>query len=204
MPPQAADRHNLLRPETVESLFYLYRLTGDHKYQDWGWEILRSFNTYMRVSPRRVPRASPSPPRGCTGRPCPAVRARGSGHPSVLSGGQLCREGPCGGPSRTERVSAGSSMWLGQRVSTQQVGDLWATTPQAGGPNPHHPLLCSGPTTPCYAQGTLPTLAWLQHDLRPVAPEVDSTPLGWPWGLCEARTGFGGGTWHLVTEGNHG
>lgn len=46
---KAADRHNLLRPETVESLFYLYRLTGDHKYQDWGWEILRSFNTYTRV-----------------------------------------------------------------------------------------------------------------------------------------------------------
>uniref|UniRef100_A0A452EVA9 alpha-1,2-Mannosidase n=1 Tax=Capra hircus TaxID=9925 RepID=A0A452EVA9_CAPHI len=48
-PPQAADRHNLLRPETVESLFYLHRLTGDRKYQDWGWEILRSFNTYTRV-----------------------------------------------------------------------------------------------------------------------------------------------------------
>ncbi|XP_008574715.1 PREDICTED: endoplasmic reticulum mannosyl-oligosaccharide 1,2-alpha-mannosidase [Galeopterus variegatus] len=44
-----ADRHNLLRPETVESLFYLYRLTGDHKYQDWGWEILQSFNTFTRV-----------------------------------------------------------------------------------------------------------------------------------------------------------
>uniref|UniRef100_A0A8C0SEZ2 alpha-1,2-Mannosidase n=1 Tax=Canis lupus familiaris TaxID=9615 RepID=A0A8C0SEZ2_CANLF len=44
-----ADRHNLLRPETVESLFYLYRLTGDRKYQDWGWEILQSFNTYTRV-----------------------------------------------------------------------------------------------------------------------------------------------------------
>ncbi|XP_070286344.1 endoplasmic reticulum mannosyl-oligosaccharide 1,2-alpha-mannosidase isoform X2 [Myotis yumanensis] len=44
-----ADRHNLLRPETVESLFYLYRLTGDRTYQDWGWEILQSFNTYTRV-----------------------------------------------------------------------------------------------------------------------------------------------------------
>ena len=55
MPPQAADRHNLLRPETVESLFYLHRLTGDRKYQDWGWEILRSFNTYTRVSPCRAP-----------------------------------------------------------------------------------------------------------------------------------------------------
>ncbi|MXQ97898.1 hypothetical protein E5288_WYG003973 [Bos mutus] len=46
---KAADRHNLLRPETVESLFYLYRLTGNRKYQDWGWEILHSFNTYTRV-----------------------------------------------------------------------------------------------------------------------------------------------------------
>jgi len=27
-----ADRHNLLRPETVESLFILYRITEDPKY----------------------------------------------------------------------------------------------------------------------------------------------------------------------------
>uniref|UniRef100_A0A670YKT9 alpha-1,2-Mannosidase n=1 Tax=Pseudonaja textilis TaxID=8673 RepID=A0A670YKT9_PSETE len=46
---KTADRHNLLRPETVESLFYLYRFTGDKKYQDWGWEILQSFNQYTRV-----------------------------------------------------------------------------------------------------------------------------------------------------------
>uniref|UniRef100_A0A2K6E7W3 alpha-1,2-Mannosidase n=1 Tax=Macaca nemestrina TaxID=9545 RepID=A0A2K6E7W3_MACNE len=45
-----ADRHNLLRPETVESLFYLYRVTGDRKYQDWGWEILQSFSRFTRVS----------------------------------------------------------------------------------------------------------------------------------------------------------
>lgn len=49
-PAQPADRHNLLRPETVESLFYLHRLTGERKYQDWGWEILQSFNKYTRVS----------------------------------------------------------------------------------------------------------------------------------------------------------
>ncbi|XP_045326330.1 endoplasmic reticulum mannosyl-oligosaccharide 1,2-alpha-mannosidase-like isoform X5 [Leopardus geoffroyi] len=48
-PAQPADRHNLLRPETVESLFYLHRLTGERKYQDWGWEILQSFNKYTRV-----------------------------------------------------------------------------------------------------------------------------------------------------------
>ncbi|XP_007475475.1 endoplasmic reticulum mannosyl-oligosaccharide 1,2-alpha-mannosidase isoform X2 [Monodelphis domestica] len=44
-----SDRHNLLRPETIESLFYLYRFTGDKKYQDWGWEILQNFNKYTRV-----------------------------------------------------------------------------------------------------------------------------------------------------------
>ncbi|KAM4607313.1 mannosidase, alpha, class 1B, member 1b [Polymixia lowei] len=45
-----ADRHNLLRPETVESLFYLYRFTKDMKYRDWGWEILQNFNKYTKVS----------------------------------------------------------------------------------------------------------------------------------------------------------
>uniref|UniRef100_A0A673IAV3 alpha-1,2-Mannosidase n=1 Tax=Sinocyclocheilus rhinocerous TaxID=307959 RepID=A0A673IAV3_9TELE len=45
-----ADRHNLLRPETVESLFYMYRFTKDSKYRDWGWDILQSFNKYTRVS----------------------------------------------------------------------------------------------------------------------------------------------------------
>ncbi|MBN3323868.1 MA1B1 mannosidase, partial [Atractosteus spatula] len=48
-PRQPADRHNLLRPETVESLFYLYRFTRDRKYQDWGWEIFQNFNKYTRV-----------------------------------------------------------------------------------------------------------------------------------------------------------
>lgn len=46
---QPADRHNLLRPETVESLFYMYRFTKDPKYRDWGWDILQSFNNYTKV-----------------------------------------------------------------------------------------------------------------------------------------------------------
>ncbi|XP_039658585.1 mannosidase, alpha, class 1B, member 1b isoform X2 [Perca fluviatilis] len=45
-----ADRHNLLRPETVESLFYLYRFTKDQKYREWGWKILQNFNKYTKVS----------------------------------------------------------------------------------------------------------------------------------------------------------
>ena len=30
----------LLRPETVETYFYLWRLTHDQKYRDWGWEVV--------------------------------------------------------------------------------------------------------------------------------------------------------------------
>ncbi|VDI53984.1 mannosyl-oligosaccharide alpha-1,2-mannosidase [Mytilus galloprovincialis] len=44
-----ADSHNLLRPETVESLFYLHRITGDKIYQDWGWQIFQAFMKYTKV-----------------------------------------------------------------------------------------------------------------------------------------------------------
>ncbi|KAI5955594.1 MNS1 [Candida jiufengensis] len=43
------DRHNLQRPETVESLFYLYRLTGDNKYRKYGYEIFQSFIKYTKI-----------------------------------------------------------------------------------------------------------------------------------------------------------
>ena len=42
------DAQNLLRPELVESLYYLYYLTGDKMYQDWGWSIFESFEKYTR------------------------------------------------------------------------------------------------------------------------------------------------------------
>ena len=35
------DSHNLLRPETVESLFILWRVTKDTKYRERGWLIFR-------------------------------------------------------------------------------------------------------------------------------------------------------------------
>ena len=40
------DSHNLQRPETVESLFYMWRITGDEKYREWGWEMFKSFVKY--------------------------------------------------------------------------------------------------------------------------------------------------------------
>ncbi|XP_065877095.1 mannosyl-oligosaccharide 1,2-alpha-mannosidase MNS3 [Euphorbia lathyris] len=44
-----ADSHNLLRPETVESLFVLYRITEDQKYREWGWQIFEAFEKYTKV-----------------------------------------------------------------------------------------------------------------------------------------------------------
>ncbi|KAI1819202.1 amino acid permease [Xylaria intraflava] len=43
------DVHNLQRPETVESLFYMWRITGDIKYREWGWEMFKSFMAYTAV-----------------------------------------------------------------------------------------------------------------------------------------------------------
>ncbi|KAJ3109109.1 mannosyl-oligosaccharide alpha-1,2-mannosidase [Phlyctochytrium bullatum] len=53
------DRHNLLRPETVESLFVLWRVTGDRKYREWGWRIFRAFEKWAKNDVRLVP----PPPR---------------------------------------------------------------------------------------------------------------------------------------------
>ncbi|KAG6667259.1 mannosyl-oligosaccharide 1,2-alpha-mannosidase MNS1 [Carya illinoinensis] len=40
---------NILRPETIESLFYLWRLTGNKTYQEWGWNIFQAFEKNSRV-----------------------------------------------------------------------------------------------------------------------------------------------------------
>ncbi|KAF2790735.1 glycoside hydrolase family 47 protein [Melanomma pulvis-pyrius CBS 109.77] len=44
-----ADAHNLQRPETVESLFYMWRITGDEIYREWGWEMFESFVKHTSV-----------------------------------------------------------------------------------------------------------------------------------------------------------
>ncbi|KAK4168557.1 mannosyl-oligosaccharide 1,2-alpha-mannosidase [Cladorrhinum sp. PSN259] len=46
---RAFDSHNLQRPETVESLFYMWRITGELKYREWGWEMFKSFMNYTAV-----------------------------------------------------------------------------------------------------------------------------------------------------------
>lgn len=44
------DAHYLLRPETIESLWYLYYVTGNKTYQDWGWNIFQGIEKYTRVA----------------------------------------------------------------------------------------------------------------------------------------------------------
>ncbi|KAI5481705.1 mannosyl-oligosaccharide alpha-1,2-mannosidase, glycoside hydrolase family 47 protein [Pseudohyphozyma bogoriensis] len=48
-PNPPIDARNILRPETVESLFIAYRITGDPIYRTWGWEIFRSFEKYAKL-----------------------------------------------------------------------------------------------------------------------------------------------------------
>ncbi|KAJ4489220.1 glycoside hydrolase [Lentinula lateritia] len=43
------DARYMLRPETVESLFLAFRLTGDIRYRDWGWDIFQSIEKHCKV-----------------------------------------------------------------------------------------------------------------------------------------------------------
>ncbi|CAB3406028.1 unnamed protein product [Caenorhabditis bovis] len=43
------DAHSILRPEAIEAWFYLYRATGNKKYQDWGWSVFRAIEKHAKV-----------------------------------------------------------------------------------------------------------------------------------------------------------
>uniref|UniRef100_A0A0K2UH06 alpha-1,2-Mannosidase n=1 Tax=Lepeophtheirus salmonis TaxID=72036 RepID=A0A0K2UH06_LEPSM len=44
------DAHYLLRPETVESLWYMFYMTKDPIYQDWGWNIFQGIEKYTKYA----------------------------------------------------------------------------------------------------------------------------------------------------------
>ena len=44
-----ADGHSLLRPEYVESLFILWRVTGEQRWRDWGWDAAVAIQKHARV-----------------------------------------------------------------------------------------------------------------------------------------------------------
>ncbi|KAI9744810.1 MAG: mannosyl-oligosaccharide alpha-1,2-mannosidase [Claussenomyces sp. TS43310] len=46
---KVTDQHNLQRPETIETLFYMWRITGDEMYREWGWEMFKSFMEHTAV-----------------------------------------------------------------------------------------------------------------------------------------------------------
>lgn len=39
-----------LRPETLESLFYLHRITGNSTYRDWSWKIFQAINRNTKTN----------------------------------------------------------------------------------------------------------------------------------------------------------
>ncbi|MBW0525614.1 hypothetical protein O181_065329 [Austropuccinia psidii MF-1] len=43
------DARNILRPETVESLFLAWRATHDPIYREWGWQIFQAFNEHCKL-----------------------------------------------------------------------------------------------------------------------------------------------------------
>lgn len=43
------DNHNLQRPETIETLFYMWRITGEDMYREWGWEMFKAFMNHTAV-----------------------------------------------------------------------------------------------------------------------------------------------------------
>jgi len=47
--PSSYDARYMLRPETVESLFIAWRLTGDVKYRNYSWAIFSSIEKYCRL-----------------------------------------------------------------------------------------------------------------------------------------------------------
>ncbi|KAG8038070.1 hypothetical protein G9C98_006395 [Cotesia typhae] len=46
---KSTDAHNLLRPEFIESLYYMWYFTGNKTYQDWGWQIFQAFENFTKV-----------------------------------------------------------------------------------------------------------------------------------------------------------
>ena len=42
-------RYYILRPETIESYFLMWRLTKDQKYRAWGWEMVQALDKSCKV-----------------------------------------------------------------------------------------------------------------------------------------------------------
>ncbi len=50
--------YNILRPEAVESICMLYRITNDTIYREWGWQMFQAFEQYSKVSAQHLLRTT--------------------------------------------------------------------------------------------------------------------------------------------------
>lgn len=46
---KSTEKYYILRPEVVESYFYMYRLTKDNKYREWAWDMVKALEKHCRV-----------------------------------------------------------------------------------------------------------------------------------------------------------
>uniref|UniRef100_A0A2M4AMB6 alpha-1,2-Mannosidase n=2 Tax=Anopheles triannulatus TaxID=58253 RepID=A0A2M4AMB6_9DIPT len=46
---KAQEKYYILRPETFESYFIMWRLTHDQKYRDWGWDAIQALEKHCRT-----------------------------------------------------------------------------------------------------------------------------------------------------------
>lgn len=46
---EVGDGRYVLRPEAIESIFYMYRITGETKYQDIAWEMFEAISKHTRT-----------------------------------------------------------------------------------------------------------------------------------------------------------
>uniref|UniRef100_A0A8C1M608 alpha-1,2-Mannosidase n=1 Tax=Cyprinus carpio TaxID=7962 RepID=A0A8C1M608_CYPCA len=44
------EKYYILRPEVIETYWYMWRFTHDPKYRQWGWEAVQAIDKYCRVS----------------------------------------------------------------------------------------------------------------------------------------------------------
>jgi mannosyl-oligosaccharide alpha-1,2-mannosidase len=59
---------DFVRPEAIETLFYLWRATGDEVYREWGWSMFRAFERFCRMeSGGYATVADVNKVRGCVG-----------------------------------------------------------------------------------------------------------------------------------------
>ncbi|XP_042230431.1 mannosyl-oligosaccharide alpha-1,2-mannosidase IA-like [Homarus americanus] len=46
---KSSEKYYILRPEVIETWFYMWRFTKDQKYRDWAWEAILALEKYCRA-----------------------------------------------------------------------------------------------------------------------------------------------------------